>query len=131
MRTLTDGSRIARFTLAVDLAMLPLFVLVGLRTHSLDGRAEIFLRNAVPVTVAWLIVAVLLRTYRPPSFSRFVLTWLIAVPVGLLIRTWIAGTLGNDGVAVFFGVAMVFTLAFLAVGRVISGLLGPRLFGAA
>lgn len=131
MRPMTDGSRSARFTLVVDLAMLPLFVLVGLRTHSLAGEAETFLRNAVPVTVAWLLVAVVLRTYRPPSFSRFIVNWLIAVPVGLLIRTWIAGTLGNDGVAVFFGVAMVFTLAFLAFGRLISGVLGPRLFGAA
>jgi hypothetical protein len=126
----TDGSRQARLTMAVDLVALPLFVVVGMGSHDRDGQLAVFARNAIPIEVAWLAVALIVRTYRPPSLGRMLGTWIIAVPVGLVIRTAIAGSFGDPDILVFFGVAMAFTLLFLGVGRAIALALG-RLWGPA
>lgn len=127
MRPLTDGGATSRLTLAIDLIALPLFVVVGMANHDADTRLVVFLRNTVPVLCAWLLVAWFVGTYRPPTLMGMITTWAIAVPVGLLVRTAIAGTLGDAEILVFFGVAMAFTLAFLAAGRAIATLAGSRM----
>jgi len=114
---LTDGTRIARVTLLADLVALPAFVIVGMGSHRTGSQVAIFGRNAVPVVLAWLIAARLLGTYRPPEFVTMFATWAVAVPVGVLIRSAIAGSLGDQGFWVFMGAAMAFTLFFLGVGR--------------
>jgi Protein of unknown function (DUF3054) len=124
---LTDGTSAARLTLAVDLAALALFVVAGMRSHRTASQMEIFARNAVPIGGAWLATALAVGTYRPPSLKRLVLTWAIAVPVGVLVRSWWTGSPDGDDLLVFGGVAMTFTLAFLAGGRLVTNLLAPRL----
>lgn len=126
---LTDGSRGARRTLVIDVLMLPLFVMAGLRSHD-EAQLEVFLRNAVPLEAAWLVTAWLVGTYRPPSFGRLAVTWAVAVPVGLVVRTLVADRWGDPGMWVFFGVALAFTALFLAVGRLLALFL-DRIWGTA
>ena len=84
----------------------------------------------MPIEIAWLLVALLVGTYRPPTIGRLLLTWAIAVPIGLVVRTAIAGSFDDPDVVVFFAVAMAFTLLFLGIGRVVALALG-RLWGPA
>jgi hypothetical protein len=124
---LTDGSAAARLTLAVDLLALGLFVVAGMRSHRTASQVEIFARNAVPIGAAWLLASALVGTYRPPSLMRFLGTWAVAVPVGVLLRSWWTGSPDGDGLLVFGAVALVFTLAFLAGGRLVTNVLASRL----
>ena len=114
----TDGSRFARTAFACDLLALPMFVVAGMTSHGTGSALAIFLRTAVPVVLAWLLVSRFLRTYRPPAFTSLFATWAIAVPLGLVVRMVIRGSsLGDDDVWMFLGVAMAFTLLFLGVAR--------------
>lgn len=124
---LTDGSRGARLTLAIDVVALALFVVVGMGSHHEGSQAAIFLRNFVPVTACWLLLSLVVPTYRPPRVSTMLLTWAIAVPAGLFVRSAIHGDLGDPDLPVFFAVALSFTLAFLAAGRLIAIVLTRRL----
>lgn len=117
---LTDGSRFARATLAADLIALPAFVVVGMSSHRTGSAIVIFARTAVPVVIAWLVVARVFGTYRPPSFTMLIATWAVGVPVGILVRAVITSQLGDDDLWVFLGVAMAFTLLFLGVGRALA-----------
>jgi hypothetical protein len=117
---LTDRTRRSRITLAIDVAALALFVVVGMSSHHEGSQAGIFLRNFVPVTACWLLLALVVATYRPPRLSTMLLTWAIAVPAGLLVRSAIHGDLGDPDLPVFFAVALSFTLAFLALGRLLA-----------
>jgi hypothetical protein len=123
----TDGTTRARLTLALDLAALIVFVLVGMRSHRLGTQAEIFLRTALPVGAAWLVLAAVLRTYRPTTLLRLVTTWAVAVPIGLLLRVAWVGSPRADALVVFFAVAMAFTLLFLAIGRGIAAVVALAL----
>jgi hypothetical protein len=128
---LTDGTSAARRTLAIDLLALVLFVVVGMRSHRTASQLEIFARNVVPIGGAWLLTAAIVGTYRAgdgptPSLKRLLLTWAIAVPIGVLLRSWWTGSPDGDDLVVFGAVAMAFTLAFLAGGRVVATLLATR-----
>jgi hypothetical protein len=129
---LTDATTAARLTLALDLLALALFVVAGMRSHRTASQLEIFARNAVPIGGAWLVVSAVLGTYRPglgrtPSLKRLLLTWVIAIPAGVLLRLWWIGSPDGDDLVVFGAVAMAFTLAFLAGGRLAANLLTSRL----
>jgi hypothetical protein len=104
------------FALADALALLS-FVAVGLRSHRLGAIAEIAARNAVPLAVAWVVVALAAGTYRRRDLASLVLTWVLAVPAALLVRTWWVGSPQGSRIAVFLGVGLAFTLLFLLIGR--------------
>ena len=129
MRVLTDGSSQARLTLALDLAALVAFILVGMNSHSDAEALSIFLRNFIPFTGAWLVTAWFARTYRPVAPRSLLLTLVIAIPSGVLLRAaWTRSWTASD-VATFMAVALVFASIFVGLGRVISATVGARLFG--
>lgn len=124
---LTDGTARARLTLALDVVALMAFVLAGMRSHATGTHVQIFLRNAVPIAAAWLGAALGLRTYRPPSTRRLLATWLVAVPIGVAVRSIWVGSPTGERFVVFLAVAMAFTLLFLAGSWLIASLAGRRL----
>ena len=93
------------------------FLAVGLRSHRLGAVAEIVARNAVPLVVTWTLVSVVVATYRRRDVTSLVITWGIAVPVALLVRTWWVGSPQGGSIVVFLVVGLVFTLLLLALGR--------------
>jgi hypothetical protein len=114
------GSRAPILYVAADLAALLVFVIVGLRGHrvaNLDG----FVRNAVPLLGAWLLVAWPLRTYRRPGWRTLLKTWIVAVPVGLLVRTAIVGSPRGARILVFVGIGLASTLVALVLARLFAG----------
>jgi uncharacterized membrane protein YadS len=97
--------------------------------HSDDEALSIFLRNFVPFTAAWLITAWFVGTYRPLASRSLILTLVIAIPAGVLLRAvWTRSWTASD-VVTFMGVALLFASIFVGLGRVLSSLLAPRLFG--
>ncbi|HVF07035.1 MAG TPA: DUF3054 domain-containing protein [Actinomycetota bacterium] len=105
-------------TLAVaDALALLVFVAVGLRSHRIGAIAEIAARNVLPLAVTWIVVALAAGTYRRRDLSSLVLTWAIAAPVGLLVRTWWVGSPRGDRIVVFLIVGVVFTGLFVTIGR--------------
>ena len=114
MRSLS-GSR--RWLLpTVDAFALTLFVLVGIRAHH-DEAARAFVRNAVPLLVAWFVISVPVGTYRRPGLRSLAVTWVIAVPIGLLARSAWVGAPTGARLLVFLGVGLAFTLLLLLIGR--------------
>ena len=128
MVRLTDRTARARLTLGVDVGAIVVFVLAGMTSHHDDGALTIFLRNFVPFTTAWVIVSWILGTYRPPANASLVRTLLIAIPVGVVVRVaWVRAWDSGD-VITFAAVALLFASLFVGVGRVLSTLIGARLF---
>ncbi len=108
----------ARAAAAVDLAALVAFVLVGAAEHGEGLALGALVRTGLPLLGAWVLVAAALGTYRRLGWVALVLTWLVAVPLGLVVRSAVRGGPWGRGLLVFGGVAMAFTLLFLLAGRV-------------
>ena len=118
----------AKILIVVDGLALVLFVLVGLRSHHEGGVPAIFVRNAVPLAVAWFATAWVVGAYRRPGLRTLLLTWIVAVPVALGVRSIWVGSPTGSRLLVFLGVGLAFTLLFLLVGRGIVGLSTGRMF---
>jgi hypothetical protein len=122
MRTLLPSGRGTVWYAVADAAALIVFVLVGISGHR-AGTVESFLRNAIPLLAAWFLVAWLAHTYRRPSWRSLLRTWIVAVPVGLLVRTLIVGSPRGVRILVLIAVGLAFTLVFLVLGRLLARLL--------
>jgi hypothetical protein len=101
----------------VDAFALVVFVVVGVSDHDDGVAVSRFLRNAVPLVGAWFLVAAVTGAYRRPGLRTLLVTWAVAVPAGLLLRTAWVGSPTGSRILVFLGVGLVFTLLFLLVGR--------------
>jgi hypothetical protein len=127
-RTLTDGTRFARITLAGDLLGLLVFLAVGFDRHGgkvIDDMGR-FLALVAVFFFTWLATAFFLGTYRPPSNPTLALTLVLAVPLGVLLRAWAVQVWTAAQVATFAGVAVVFVALFVGGARVITTWLGTR-----
>jgi Protein of unknown function (DUF3054) len=126
---LTNGSRQARFTLALDVTAIVVFISFGMEAHADAGAASIFLRNFIPFTAAWLATAWFTGTYRPPTPRALIVTLLIAIPCGVLLRVaWVRSSSAAE-VVTFMVVALVFASIFVGIGRLVAATVGARLFG--
>ena len=101
----------------VDAVGLAVFVVVGVSDHDDGVAVSLFLRNAVPLLGAWFLVAAVTGAYRRPGLRTLLVTWAVAVPAGLLLRTAWVGSPAGSRILVFLGVGLVFTLLFLLAGR--------------
>lgn len=106
-----------------DAAALLIFVLIGLRGHRVE-TLEGFLRNAVPLLGAWFLVAWAGGTYLRPGWRSLLRNWIVAVPVGMVLRTLTVGSPGEvSAFLVFLEVGLAFTPLFLVLGRLLVRLL--------
>jgi Protein of unknown function (DUF3054) len=122
MRKLLPGRSGTVWYVLADAAALIVFVLIGIRGHR-AGTVEGFLRNAVPLLGVWFLIAWLRHTYRRPGWRSLLRNWIVAVPVGLLVRTLIVGSPRGGRILVFIAVGLAFTLLFLVLGRLLARLL--------
>jgi len=102
---------------AVDALALIAFVVIGLLSHHVVGVLDGFARDAVPLLVAWFVTSIPARTYRRPGLRSLVITWGVAVPAGLLLRSAWVGDPTAGRLLLFLVVGLAFTLLFLLAGR--------------
>jgi Protein of unknown function (DUF3054) len=121
MRTLTDGSRVARAFLVGDLCGVVAFLVVGLDRHGEDDAARFFALAAIFVS-AWLVVGWVVGTYRPPSNGRLLLTLALAVPLAVVLRVWLVQFTDLGATVTFAVVALVFATLFVGIARVLVSL---------
>jgi len=101
----------------VDIAALQLFVLAGIRSHHETTALTTYVRNAIPLTVSWVGFSFLFGTYRRYGFSTLWRTWLVSVPVALVVRSIWVGSPTGFAFLTFLIVGLGFTGLFLLVAR--------------
>jgi hypothetical protein len=119
-----SGYRSATPFVVADAVALVTFVLVGVRSHHEIGALAVFLRNAVPLEVMWFAVAAVTGAYRRPGTRTLLWTWILAVPVALIVRTLWVGSPSGLRLLTFLGIGSAFTLLFLLIGRTSVGVAG-------
>ena len=96
---------------AWDAAALVVFVVVGVLTHGASVGA--FFRDAGCILGGWFAAAMAVGLYRRGGWRRLVVTWLVGVSAGVLVRAAFVGHLAYD----FWGVALAFTAVFVLAER--------------
>lgn len=114
--------RLVPFVVVADAVALAVFVVAGIRSHHEVGALDLFLRNAIPLEAAWFLVATVTGAYRRPGPRTLLVTWVVAVPAGLVARSLWVGSPTGARLLVFLGIGLVFTALFLTAGRALARL---------
>jgi hypothetical protein len=109
-----------------DGAVFALFTVIGLMSHNDSFTPYHFLRNFIPLTLSWYLIAVILDTYGKGGAVRVAANWLLAVVAGVAVRTWWVGSPNGRDLWVFLTVALVTNGAFLLVWRLAASRLMAR-----
>ena len=102
------------------------FTVVGLTSHKDTFTPYHFLRNFIPLTLSWFLVAVILDTYGKGGVLRVAANWLIGVAAGVAVRVWWVGSPNGKDLWIFLTVALLTNGAFLLVWRLAASRLLPR-----
>jgi hypothetical protein len=102
-------------------------VVIGVSQHHAAFLPGL-LRTAIPLLVAWFVVGLVVGVYRRVGWTMLLLTWVVAIPLGLLARSAVRGGPWGRGLLEFGAIAMGFTLLFLIGGRLLllAAALGRR-----
>jgi hypothetical protein len=117
-----------------DLIAILLFVFIGQQDHATtDVNNPLFglLRAAFPFLIMWLIVAPIVGAYPSaenitlrPLLVRGLNAWLIAAPLGLLLRAFLFERGGIP--AIFMLLTLVVAGAFILIWRLLFGFVWQR-----
>ena len=118
MRPLLDGTKLARGLLIGDVVAILVFLLFGISSHHEDAASR-FLTLALVFVGAWVGTAWAIGTYRPASNARLVANLAIAIPIGVLLRVAVVGSLTAGQILTFAIVALVFASIFVGLARVV------------
>jgi hypothetical protein len=118
MRSLTDGSRLARAFLVGDLCGIVAFLVVGLDRHGEDDLGR-FLALAAIFLGSWVVVAFAVGTYRPPVYGRLVLTLVLAIPLAVVVRVVLVQFSDLSATLTFAVVGFVFATLFVGLARLL------------
>ena len=115
-----------RSLLIGDAIALALFAVIGLATHDEGVTAGGVARNALPILAAWFVVAAFAGTYARPGLRTMLVTWVIAVPVGVAIRAIVLNRPADGSQIVFGVVTMTVTLVLLLAWRALATVVSNR-----
>lgn len=118
MRPLLDGTKLARAVLIGDVVAILVFLLFGISSHHEDAVSR-FLTLALIFVGAWVGTAWAIGTYRPVSNGRLIANLAIAIPIGVLLRVAVVGSLTAGQILTFAIVALVFASIFVGLARVV------------
>jgi len=118
MRPLLDGTKLARAMCIGDVVAILVFLLFGVSSHHEDAVTR-FLTLAVIFEAAWIGTAWAIGTYRPVSNARLAANLAIAIPIGVLLRVAVVGSLTAGEIFTFAIVALVFASIFVGLARVV------------
>ena len=104
-----------------DAAVFAVFTTIGLLSHRDSFTAYHFLRNFIPLTLSWFLIAVILDTYGKGGAVRVAANWLLAVVAGVAVRVWWVGNPNGRALWTFLGVALAANGVFLATWRLAMG----------
>ena len=93
------------------------FATVGLLSHDHALSLTGYVRDALPVLGGWFAAALVFGAYRSPSTRTLLLTWIVGVPLGILIRALALGRDLDGDQAVFLVISLAFTLLFVLAWR--------------
>jgi hypothetical protein len=104
-----------------DVVALLVFTLIGLANHKDGITAPSVLKVMGPLVIVGALAAAALGTYRRPGIRTLIQTWLVTVPIAILIRKALFDTPATwRSTGIFIGVALVFTLLFLLAWRFVA-----------
>jgi hypothetical protein len=117
MRPLLDGTKLARAALIGDVIALLVFLVFGVSSHKEEAVTR-FLALALIFVGAWVGTAWAIGTYRPVSNGRLAMNLAIAIPIGVLLRVAVVGSLTAGEILTFAVVALLFASIFVGIARV-------------
>ena len=102
---------------AADGVAILAFTIIGVVSHRGALPPSALAEDALPLLGGWFAAALAFRLYARPRWRTFLLTWVIGIPVGVLVRAAALGRLDEPRQLAFLVTTLVLSLVFVLAAR--------------
>jgi len=108
---------------AADGVAILAFTIIGVVSHRGALPPSALAEDALPLLGGWFAAALAFHLYGRPTWRAFLLTWVIGIPVGVLVRAAALGRLDEPRQLAFLVTTLVLSLVFVLAARALVAVL--------
>jgi hypothetical protein len=108
---------------AADGVAILAFTIIGVVSHRGALPPSALAEDALPLLGGWFAAALAFHLYGRPTWRAFLLTWVIGIPVGVLVRAAALGRLDEPRQLAFLVTTLVLSLVFVLASRALVAVL--------
>jgi uncharacterized membrane protein HdeD (DUF308 family) len=98
------------------------FTIIGVLSHRGALPPSALAEDALPLLGGWFAAAAAFRLYRHNTWRALFLTWIVGMPLGVLVRAAVLGRLDEPKQLAFLATTLVLSLLFVLAGRALVAL---------
>ena len=102
---------------AVDGLAILGFTIAGVVSHRRALPPSALAEDALPLLGGWFAAAVVFRLYERRTWRALLLTWVVGIPLGVLVRAAVLGRLDEPRQLAFLVTTLVLSLGFVLAAR--------------
>lgn len=104
-----------------DAVALAAFAVLGIVTHRGALPLSALAEDALPLLAGWFAAALVFRPYHHRAWRPLMLTWLVGIPLGVLLRAAVLGRIDEPRQLAFLVTSLVLSLVFVLAARTLAG----------
>jgi hypothetical protein len=112
----------ARILIAADGLAVVAFTVVGIVSHRGTLPLSALLEDTLPLLAGWFAAAAVFHLYTRPTRRSLLLTWVVGIPLGVLVRATVLGRLDEPRQLAFLATTLVLSIVFVVAARALVAL---------
>jgi hypothetical protein len=112
----------ARALVLADAAAIVAFTVAGILSHRGALPLSALVEDALPLLAGWFAAAAAFHLYGSRTRRSLLLTWIVGIPLGVLVRAAALGRLNEPKQLAFLATTLILSIVFVVAGRSVVSL---------
>ena len=98
------------------------FTIAGILSHRGSLPPSALAEDTLPLLAGWFAAAAAFHLYRRHVWRALLLTWIVGIPLGVLVRAAVLGRLDEPRQLAFLTTTLILSLVFVIAARAVVAL---------
>ena len=116
----------ARALALADALAIVAFTIAGILSHRGSLPLSALAEDTLPLLAGWFAAAAAFHLYARRTRRSLLLTWIVGIPLGVLVRASALGRLDEPRQLAFLATTLILSIVFVAAARAVTGIVASR-----
>jgi uncharacterized membrane protein HdeD (DUF308 family) len=109
-----------------DTVAIVAFTIVGILSHRGSLPLSAVAEDTLPLLAGWFAAAAAFQPYARRTRRSLLLTWIVGIPLGVLVRAAVLGRLDEPRQLAFLATTLILSIVFVTAARAVTGIVASR-----
>ena len=116
----------ARALALADALAIVAFTIAGILSHRGSLPLSALAEDTLPLLAGWFAAAAAFHLYARRTRRSLLLTWIVGIPLGVLVRASALGRLDEPRQLAFLATTLILSIVFVTAARAVTGIVASR-----